>query len=211
MVIPMEQTFTATTPAQARLLLSLRAGRVLGALLHSSGRQSAAEIARAVEQPLSRVHHTLGQLLGADLIVLTGTRPRAGRPVKLYTARAEEYEVPFALSDAATMREMMAAQYRPFFEAFLKHQARMIQAQGRDIMRLRQKDGQLSYNLLKPEGQQFTPDFYGFFAALMLTAEQAETLQAELRRLGETAHRAEPPDGQPYLLGLLLSPGELES
>lgn len=209
MVIPMEDTLTATTPAQARLLLSLRAGRVLGALLEA-GPQSAAEVARAAEQPLSQAHRTLGQLLGADLIVLAGTRPRAGRPCKLYAARAETYQVPFALTDAATIREMMAAQYRPFFEAFLEHQARMIQAQGRDTIRLQQKGGQLNYSLLKPEGQQFTPDFYGFFAALVLTAEQAQTLQAELRRLGETAHRAGPPEGQPYLLGLLFSPGELE-
>lgn len=209
MVIPMEQTFTATTPAQARLLLSLRAGRVLGALLEA-GPQSAAEIARAAEQPLSRVHRTLGQLLSADLIVLTGMRSRAGRPCKLYAPRAAEYEVPFALSDAATMREMMTAQYQPFFEAFLEHQARMMEAQGRDTMRLQHKDGQLSYSLLKPDRQGLTPSgFYGLFGTLNLTPEVAEILQADLRALGEK-YSKHYPDGQPYLLGLLFSPGELE-
>ena len=206
----MEKIFTATTPTQARLLLSLHAGRVLGALLEA-GPQSAAEVARAAGQPLSRTHRTLGHLLSAELIMLAGMRPRAGRPCKLYAPRAEEYDVPFALSDSATLREMMAAQYQPFFEAFLKHQARIMQAQGRDTMRLRQKDSELNYSLLKSEGHHFASDFYGFFSALSLTSAEAETLQAELRHLGESAHRTGPPHAQPYLLGLLLSPGDLEN
>ena len=206
----MDATFTATTPAQARLLLSLRGGLVLGALLQAPGGQSAAEVAREVNKPLTQVHRTLGQLLDAGLIVVFGTRPRAGRPVKLYTARAKEYQIPFRLSDAATMRELMAAQYRPFFEAFLSHQGRLMVEQGRDTMRLRIDGDQLSYQLVKQNGQTHKQDFYGLFSALNLTPAQAETLQAELRQFGEKYGQGGI-DGQPYLLGLLLSPGELES
>ena len=208
-VPPFPQTFTATTPAQARLLLSLRAGWVLGALL-GAGPLGAAEIARAVQQPLSRVHRTLRQLLSADLIVLAGVRPRAGRPVKLYAALAAAYEVPFRLSDAATLRELMATQYRPFFEAFLSHQAWRRAEQGRDTTRLNMDGQQLKYQIVRASHPPTPPDFYGLFAALNLTAAQAASLQVELRQLGEK-YSQDGQDGQPHLLGLLLSPGELES
>ena len=210
MVTWMDDRFRATTPAQAKLLLSLRGGLVLGSLLKSPGGQSAAEVAREVGKPLSQVHRTLGQLLDAELIAVIGTRPRAGRPCKLYAALASAYEVPFHLSDAATLRELNAAHYKPFFEAFLTRQSQLMQAQGRDTMRLRMDGDQLSYQLVKQNGQRHKQDFYGLFSALNLTPAQAETLQAELRQLGEKYSQGNP-DGQPYLLGLLFSPGELES
>ena len=77
-------------------------------------------------------------------------------------------------------------------------------------MRLRMDGDQLSYSVVKPDGQPVKPEFYGFFGTLYPTSEQAETLQTELRQLSEKYTQLSP-DGQPYLLGLLLSPGELES
>ncbi|WP_420594790.1 hypothetical protein [Deinococcus sp.] len=211
----MDDSLTVTTSAQARLLLSLRVGRVIGALLHvpdgqAPAGQSAAEVARAVDEPLSRVHRTLGHLLDAGLIVVSGTRRRAGRAVKLYAARAGEYLVPFHLSDAATLHEMMAALHQPFLEAYIHQEARLMVQQGRDTLRLRLDGHQLSYRIVEPNGQASQPDFYSFFAALNLTPAQAEAMQAELRQLEEKYGQSNP-DGQPYLLGLLLSPGELES
>ncbi|AZI42359.1 hypothetical protein EHF33_06000 [Deinococcus psychrotolerans] len=206
----MEKVFRATTSAQARLLLSLRAASVLGALLGESEGQTAAEIACKIEQPLSGVHRILGQLLAAELITVMGTRPRAGRPCKLYAARAAGYEVPFALSDAATLHEMMGAHYRPFFEAFLHHQARLLTQQRRDMLRLGMRDGQLNYSFVEPDFDRFRSEIYGLFAAMSLSAEQADTLQAELRSLGEKYSRHDA-QGKPYLLGLLFSPGTLES
>lgn len=206
----MEKVFRATTAAQAKLLLFVKAGAVLGALLGVEEGRTAAEIARDVEQPLSGVHRILGQLLAAELISVIGTRPRAGRACKLYAARAITYEVPFALSDATTLQEMMALQYRPFFEAFLHHQARLLSQQGRDVLRLGMRDGQLGYSYVEPDVDQVKSEFYGLFAAMSLAAEQAETLQAELRQLGEKYSRHDS-QGKPYLLGLLFSPGTLES
>ncbi len=202
----MEECFTAHTPAQARLLLSMRTAAVLGALQGEA--RSAAEVARAVEEPLSGVHRTLGQLVEANLARMVGLRARHGRPCKLYMARAAEYEVPFALTDAATVQELMAAQYRPFFEGFVRHQARLLNEQGRDTLRLELPGGQPSYSVRGSSGQGLS-QAYGLFAALRLTRAQAAALQAELRALGEQYSRSSD-HGPPYLLGLLLVPGELE-
>ncbi|AWN23503.1 hypothetical protein DKM44_09925 [Deinococcus irradiatisoli] len=202
----MDELLTAATPVQARLLLSLRTAGVLGALQGEA--RSAAEVAQALGEPLARVHRTLGQLVEAELAQVVGVRPRQGRSCKLYAARAAEYRVPFALTDAATVQELMAAQYRPFFEGFLQHQAQLLGQQGRDTLKLELTGGHPSYSVVRPDGHSPRSDVYGLFAALQLTPAQVGTLQAELRALGEK-YSVPGGSGAPYLVGLLLSPGTL--
>ncbi|WP_293910771.1 hypothetical protein [Deinococcus sp.] len=209
----MQECLTVTTAQQARLLLSLRNAQILGALIgqpEGAAGLSAAEVTLEVPTPLKAVHRTLGQLLSAGLIEQTGLRPRAGRSCKLYTARARSYQVPLALSDAAGLRELLDAAYRPFLDAFGRHQEGRLLDQGLDTVRLSLIGSQLLYSLVGPQGTALESGTYGHFSATILSPAHAGELQAELRSLGEK-YRQSDPDGQPYLLGMLFSPGELES
>ena len=209
----MPDCLTVSTAQQARLLLSLRSGQVLGALIgqpEGTPGPSAAEVSERVSAPLKAVHRTLGQLLSAGLIEVSGLRPRAGRSCKLYAARAHCYQVPLALSDAAGLRELLDAKYQPFLDAFGRYQERRLLDQGLDTVRLSLIGNQLLYSLVGPQGTALESGTYGYFAATTLSPARASELQAELRALGEK-YRQSDPDGQPYLLGMLFSPGELET
>jgi hypothetical protein len=213
---------TVTTAEQARLLLSLRTGQVLGALIGQPQGQpgtgqpgkgqpgiSAAEVTENVSAPLGAVHRRLGQLLKHELIVQTGLRPRAGRSCKLYGARARAYQVPLALTDAAGLRELLDYTYRPFLSAFGRHQERALLGQGRDTVRLELHGSLLLYSLIGPDFPARESGTFGHFSATQLSPARAAELEADLKALADK-YRQGDPDGAPYLLGLLFSPGGLE-
>ena len=111
------------------MLLDHLYGKVLGAVM--VGQASASEVAARAELPLGRAHHRLPRLLEAGLIWVAGEQKRGGRAVKVYRA-AVSYTVPFELTEAATVEELMAQMYRPFMAALIRHQAATLNDQRRD-------------------------------------------------------------------------------
>ena len=101
----MNGVFTARTPEQARLLQEMAYVSTLGRLL--KGEASASEVAKDTSQSLQRAHHRLTRLLQEGLIEVRAERPRGGRAIKIYGAVAKEYRVPFSLTDAAIVGELI--------------------------------------------------------------------------------------------------------
>lgn len=99
-------TFTATTPEQARLLHDRNYSRLLGQLVGAE--LSAAQLARSVGLDVKATHHRLTRLQSAGLIEVSAELRRTGRTVKIYRAVAQEFDIPFHLTSADTFADLIA-------------------------------------------------------------------------------------------------------
>ena len=203
----MPEPFTVQTAAQARLLLNHTYGRVLGAVM--AGDASASGVAARAELPLGRAHHRLTRLLDAGLIWVGAEQKRGGRAVKLYRAAAS-YTVPFELSEASTVEELMAQMFRPFMAALIRHQAATLNDERRDIRLRLDTKAQLQYDFGAPRLPEELWTAYGTVGTVYLVPEDALSLRRELTRLRAWASERHTDDAQSYLLGLMFTPGGLE-
>lgn len=100
----MRSVLTVTHPAAVRLLTRGRSRWVLGAFLR--GENSVAGAARELNLDLRLVHRDVGALLSAGLLQVVREQKRAGRAVKVCTATAPAFFVPFSATDAADFAEL---------------------------------------------------------------------------------------------------------
>lgn len=95
----------------AALLSNERQRHILLALVERERSQS--ELAEMMAMPLSLLHYHLARLARAKLIVLVGSRARAGRAIKYYRAAARSFFVPAELAapvpDPALFEELRHA------------------------------------------------------------------------------------------------------
>ncbi|WP_407538750.1 winged helix-turn-helix domain-containing protein [Deinococcus radiomollis] len=203
----MPEPFTVQTAVQARLLLDHTYGRVLGAVM--AGEASASEVAARAELPLGRAHHRLTRLLEAGLIWVGGEQKRGGRAVKLYRAAAS-YTVPFELTEAATVEELMAQLYRPYLAALIHHQAVTLNEQRRDTRLRLDAQAQLQYDFGPSQLPEELRTVFGTMGAVHLGSEDAQHLRRELTRLRAWVSSRHDEQGESYLLGLMITPGGLE-
>lgn len=201
-------SLTVSTPGQARLLLDPALLSPLGHLLR--GEVSAAELARACGLSVQQAHHRLTRLRAAGLVVVTQEQARAGRPVKRYRAAAQAFRVPFALTDHATLSELVAGLHRDPLAQQHERVGRMLAAQpGRHL------------NIHLNARGQVTLDFDGFEDVLdsvisahrlvHLSPADAQELETRLQALFDwlddrAQSRAE--GLVPRLLGVFLTPGD---
>jgi hypothetical protein len=210
---PWPDTYTVRTSRQARLLLDETCQEVLGPLMAAS--LSASEVARATQRPLKAVHHRLMRLLAADLIVVVGQRPRGGRPVKVYGAAAPRYRVPFDLTDAATLDELLGSMARPFVASFTAHVAQLFMHEdGHELILEADARGRPGVALVPRSVQERPRETYGALGTFdrpHLTAETRADLERRLQDLSSwiTARDREQrgqPGAAPCLVGLLFTP-----
>ncbi|AWT35013.1 hypothetical protein GCM10008956_22820 [Deinococcus arenae] len=201
-------SLTVSTPGQARLLLDPALLSPLGYLLR--GEVSAAELARACGLSVQQAHHRLTRLRAAGLVVVTQEQARAGRPVKRYRAAAQAFRVPFALTDHATLSELVAGLHRDPLAQQHERVGRMLAAQpGRHL------------NIHLNARGQVTLDFDGFEDVLdsvisahrlvHLSPADAQELETRLQALFDwlDARAQSRAEGLvPRLLGVFLTPGD---
>jgi len=203
----MPESFTVQTALQARLLLDHTYGRVLGAVM--VGETSASEVAARAELPLGRAHHRLTRLLEAGLIWIGGEQKRSGRAVKLYRAAAS-YTVPFELTEAATVEELMVHLYRPYLTALIRYQATALTVERRDTQVRLNAQAHLQYDFGPSSLPEQMRTSFGTAGTVRLTPDDAQHLRGELTRLGSWASERHDEQGASYLLGLMITPGEPE-
>lgn len=204
--------FVARTPEQARLLLDLAYTPVLAVLMAREA--SAGEVARETESTVKRAHHRITRLLGAGLIEVTGERRRGGRPVKLYRAGATAYRVPFTLTDAVTMRELLEAMHRPLLDAYLRAQAAGYGDDARASVFVELDDqGNMSHGLGRRLDVTDHRRGFGTARTASLTPETIRELKRRLQELGDwvnAQNAGDDPQAQDCILALLFTPGRLE-
>lgn len=203
----MSGVFVAQTREQVRLLLDSNYAGLLSCLL--TRESSASEIAGHTGQNLQQTHHKLTRLLQAGLIVQSGVQPRKGRPIKFYRAIADEYRIPFELTDAATLGELIQMEYSPLLRS---HYAALSRAGGQDLRLFRCEDGMALK--VDDEVKQARGISHSVFLNYRLSDEKARELEKRLQELAGWLSKASvgpAEEGKDYLLGLLLSEGRLNS
>lgn len=114
---------------QAALLLDPAHETLLQALARAGAAgQGAAALARSAGQPLSTVHARLERLRAAGVVEVVAVQPRAGRPVRLY-ALPLPWHIPFEVTPAATLRELLGGGFGP-------HLTRQMDALARRMLHL---------------------------------------------------------------------------
>ena len=194
---------------QARLLLDPRLHPLLTELARR-GEAGAAELARALGKPLSSVHAQLERLLAAEVVELVGRRARAGRPVRLYRLPLP-WHVPFEVTPAATLRELLGGGFEVGLQAQLDHLARLMGGvEDRWEVLLGWQNGQLSENIqtLRRSAVPRLGPVMGTGADLRLTPERAQDLNARLNALLAEFQADQDEAGERWTLTVLLTPQE---
>ncbi|WP_161636049.1 helix-turn-helix domain-containing protein [Deinococcus phoenicis] len=204
--------FTARTPEQARLLLDFAYQRVLGPTMQ--GEASAGEVARDAELTVKQAHHRLTRLCAAGLVAVTGERKRGGRPVKLYRAAAPAYRVPFELTEADDLRDLLAALHRPFLEAYLSQMAANCRQQAHEVLLVMNSQGQLQVNYGGPRPGNEPSRGFGTIGEVRLSPITRAELERRLRDLKDWSlareqEERQSEDAEDCLLGLMFTPGRL--
>jgi hypothetical protein len=178
----------------------------------------AAQAARELGLPVEQLAYRVQALTRKGLLSVSGSTPRKGRPITLYTAAAE-IRAPLELLPYEDVRGFFRLVDSGLREAFLASLARLADRSGLHdwVVRLyRANDGAIRLDLA-PSGGAWdpaalladrAPAVVFNWVPLTLTASQAKELQREL--LGLVARHHAGSDGEPtHLLGLFLTPAKL--
>nr|WP_244977149.1 winged helix-turn-helix domain-containing protein [Deinococcus humi] len=182
------------------------------------GEVSVAEVAKRTNIPVKQAHHRLTRLLEAGLIEVTGERQRGGRPIKLYRARATVYQVPFALTDAATAGELMTGMTQPYLKASMEAIGPLFMAEtNRDVLVALNAQQHLSMLLVGETGKDTAEPQgrFGAFTQLRLGREARAEAARRMRELGDwlitqELQEADSPDAQMCIAGLFFTPGQVD-
>ncbi len=192
---------------QARLLLDARLQPLLTELARL-GDASAGDLARTLDRPLSSVHAQLERLLAAGVVDLSGLRARAGRPVRLYHLPLP-WRVPFEVTPAATLRELIGSSFELRLREQLDHLAvAMARAEGQWEVRVDWMNDQLE-NSIRPLRRSDEPRLGGVVgtgADLRLTPGRALAFKERLNQLLEEFQAVQDDAGERWAITVLLTP-----
>lgn len=205
---------TVTRPGAVRLLLSDHYLPVLRRLMLDEW--TVADLARACGLPINAAHHRVQALLREELAEVVATRPRRGRPVRVYRAAAEAFFVPYAATPAASPEALVAGREEAFTRSFDQALVQLGQSLVRDEreigVRLYREGGQVVQDLT-PQAGHFDPSAMLLppqpavaliSTALSLTRADAKTFQNDLVEL--YLRYAERQGPERYLVRLHLVP-----
>lgn len=115
---------TVADPAAAAVFTNSRLRRIL--MLFAARELSLGEAARQANLDLKRLHHHAGRLVALGLLTVVGTRPRAGRPIKLYRAAAKSFFISQDLLPTSSteglaneLRQLLASEEQRSMEGIL--------------------------------------------------------------------------------------------
>ena len=205
--------FTATTPEQARLLHDRHYSSLLGHLVYAE--LSAAQLAKLTGLDVKAAHHRLTRLHQADLALVSAEQRRAGRPVKIYRASAQEFHVPFHLTSAATFADLLAELQRNHLHTHYAVMGELVMRHSQGTFRYLPSAGGSLLGTVKDlvttenTGEEVGHSTYYRHRLTPEQAREAERRLTELTRWLEEKSEANGKEGTPYTLGLLLSPEKL--
>src|SRR5262245_38674608 len=91
-----------------------------------SGERTLADIGRELDVPVRAVLFRARLLVKPGLVRVVGKERRRGRPMKLYSAAAEGFDVPVTLVPGATLEGLLALNEMPGQEALTRGLARAV-------------------------------------------------------------------------------------
>ena len=152
--------------------------------------RSIGEVAASSGLELKRLHHHVTRLCRLGLLELVGERPRRGRAIKLYRAKADSF---FVSSDAAPelFTEPLSRELRV---AIRRHQLKT----GSGMLLYTGKNGA---PLMRPVFDEANPSITTeLWKVLRLDAAEAAELRSDLQRLFDRYAAQSSGRGKPYLV-----------
>lgn len=207
---------TITDSTQARLMVHPEFSPLIDALIGQE--LSISALAQQAKLPLDTVHYRVKKLLKAGLLREVRQEKRAGRAIRIYSAVADSFFIPYSSFTHATLEEKFMHWEMRVAKLVVRSQLRLMRDTFSDLGSLgpllaRNAQGRLTEDLVRPRGEKIDlmdmdfPAIMDGLLSLRLPFEKAKALQAELDaiyRRYETPQR--PAQGQRYALRLLLLP-----
>lgn len=208
---------TITDPVQARLLAHPEFGRIMDALL---GRElSIKAVAEELNLPLDAVHYRVKKLMCLSLVRVVRQEKRAGRAIKIYSATASEFFIPYSSFTHATLEDKFLTFEAQLSRVLVRSRLRLMRDTFGDAGKLgpriyRNEQGWIAEDLAVSPAQSvnlLAPDFPAVVDEvidLRLPFTQAKALQAELHAISRryAPHSPTETGDQPYALRLTLLP-----
>jgi hypothetical protein len=209
-------------PAAARFVVNGESFRFLEPFLAQENTVSGA--VRHTGADHSSVLYRVRQMLNLKLLEVSRVQHRAGRAIKHYRSTAAEFFVPFSVTDAETIRALMARFTTEFQTHFDAAYGATLERTGAThdlgIRVWRNPDGHTSRDFMPAEKahgdttfsdwalQDDMPPVWNQHALLRLRASDAKALQAELARVWGRFSILEDPAGKLHALRLAVTPLE---
>lgn len=208
-------------PRAARFVADAKASRFLEPFM---GRErTASAVAAELGVNVSSVLYRIDQLLDLGLLQVARTEPRRGRAVKHYRAVADEFFVPFELTDAETLGALgsrSAGELKHLLETSLgaAYEAIGRTFEGGGVRLMRDQKGRidrtLAHEAAAAEATSFpelaltarAPALWDQHCTLDLTEAEAKALQRELSEVFGRYYRRAGGDRRPYIVRLALAP-----
>ena len=151
---------------------------------------SVGEAARLLDTSVEKMQYRVRRLLALRLIKLDHERKRGGRPVKYYRAVATSFFVPFAVTTAASLEELLIRADEELRAPFVRSLARAFDTSGWGLRLTADDNGELSgkwapeaaedYSLTAELQNTDAPAVVFASAQLRLDLNEAKTIQREL-------------------------------
>lgn len=150
-------------------------------------------------------------MIKAEIAVVTGEEKRAGRAVKRYASARPEWFVPFEITPAGTLGELIAAQLDPRMRRVYNRLAEETMLLGpQQGVTLRMQEDVLTVRLAPPEASEpGTVPFSAQLSGLLLSPERAQEFHDRLEALGKEFTGTPDTEGEHYILGLFFIRGKL--
>lgn len=171
------QTAAFENPLRARVLVACGAAE-----------RSLSDLRRLLGVPLPKLHYHVSRLLDANLLTVSRTQPRGGRPVRFYRAIAERFLVPQESLPALPSETWLAELRRSLHDEIGRAgEVALLYGPGPD-------EGSFQVRLIRPEpvGPSRGMDLW---RVLKLTPRQRAMLAKELAEVFERHAKAEPEPG----------------
>jgi DNA-binding transcriptional ArsR family regulator len=190
---------------QAALLLDPKLDAMLSRL--SEGPVGAADLARHLHRPLSTVYATLQRFVAAGLVEQVSERRRAGRSVREFQLILP-WNVPFEVTPAATLRELLGGGFQARIHAQLDGLATFMgRLSGEWMVEIGTPDGLWQHHTRQRE--RVPGSALPVFAQgrdLTLTDDQAHEFEQRLKALIDEFETPPSPGSRTWLMTALFTP-----
>ena len=168
-------------PMQVDLLLNLNAMRHFAPFVR--GPRTLGEAAAELSVPPSTLAYWTGRLQRVGLLEVVERRPRAGKPIPVYRATANEYRIPLGSMSPGTKEEFMNSGRRKVFDRFVTAVDRTLEKFFSDGIAVRghpERGIEIGF-VDPPDGR--TPPVTEWWGIVELTDDEATSLHVELNDL----------------------------